>query len=959
MVHPLVHHADGALGAGAVRHGVLGEHGEAERGDELGDGVVDLGVVVVRAAGEHDTVGVVALDPVKRLVAGVGHGLLEVEVGLPRGVDGGVHLGAGDVGAPHAAAALGGVGLALDGDHLVEAPLELPPVVVGQEGCQVLHGGRGELVDVELQGLRVAHDDGAVVVVAGGLVLLALPAHAGHPDEVDVLAQQVHHVAVGELCRVADGLRGHGLDAGLVGGLGGVVRRHHGETQLGEERVPEGVVLVHVEGARYAHGAAGRLLAGPARTVEQQAVLDLEEVGGGALGLGAAGALLAAVAGDEAPTAAEVVDGEQAVVGAAAAVGVDMPHLEVVDLIAGEQRGGAVLPGAVAGEEGGAVGAHAPGDVGADGRAAAELLEGAQRGVAHEGAALDHDLPADGPGVAHLDDLEQRVLDDRVGQARGDVAHGGALLLGLLHAAVHEHGAAAAEVHGGRRAHGRGGEVAHVHAHGVGEALDERAAAARAGLVEHDRLDDAVAHAQALHVLAADVEDELHVGHERLGTAKVGHGLDLAGVGLEGLDEQGLAVAGGGHVADGRALGQCVVEVVHDDAGGAEHVAVVVAVPGAQELAVLAHHGGLHGRGAGVDADEHAAAVALEAALGDHLGAVAGAELLEGPLRGEERGQALDLGALCGAEGVEGGDDVVEGDEPVALAGHGSAGGHEEVGVLGHHAVLLVEVEGLVEALAKLGEVLERAAEEGDVAADGVAAGQARHGLVGHRLEDGGGDVGRRGALVEQGLDVGLGEDAAATRDGVDVRGVAGQLVEAGGVGVEQRRHLVDERARATGAGAVHALLDAVVEVDDLGVLAAELDGAVGLRDERLDGALGGDDLLDELEVEPLGQQEAAGTGDGHAHGGAAHVGAGALEELLGRGADVGVVALVVGVDQLAVGVEHGHLDGGGADVDAEAEVGAGEVQRLGRSELGARLHQVVPAVFRGVMTHLRPPKKP
>ena len=47
------------------------------------------------------------------------------------------------------------------------------------------------------------------------------------------------------------------------------------------------------------------------------------------------------------------------------------------------------------------------------------------------------------------------------------------------------------------------------------------------------------------------------------------------------------------------------------------------------------------------------------------------------------------------------------------------------------------------------------------------------------------------------------------------------------------------------------------------------------------------------------------------------------------------------------------------ADVDAEAEVGAGEVQRLGRSELGARLHQVVPAVFRGVMTHLRPPKKP
>ena len=707
------------------------------------------------------------------------------------------------------------------------------------------------------------------------------------------------------------------------------------------------------------HGAAGRLLAGETRAVEQQAVLDLEEVGGGALGLGAAGTLLAAVAGDEAPAAAEVVDGEQAVVGAAAAVGLYMFHLQVVDLVAGEQRGGAVLAGAVAGEQGRAVGAHAAGDVGADGRAAAELLEGAQRGVAHEGSALDHDLPADGLGVAHLDDLEQRVLDDRVGQARGDVAHGGALLLGLLHAAVHEHGAAAAEVHGGLGAHGRGGELAHVHAHGVGEALDERAAAARAGLVEHDRLDDAAAHAQALHVLAADVEDELHVGHEGLGAAEVGHGLDLAGVGLEGLDEQGLAVAGGGHVADGHALGKSVVEVVHDDAGGAEHVAVVVAVPGAQELAVLAHHGRLHSRGAGVDADEHAAAVALEAALGHHLGTVAGPELLQGPLRGEERGEALDLGALGGAEGVEGGDDVVEGDELVALTGHGGAGGHEEVGVLGHHAVLLVEVEGLVEALAKLGEVLQRAAEEGHVAADGVAAGQARHGLVGHRLEDGGGDVGRRGALVEQGLDVGLGEDAAAARDGVDVRGLARQLVEAGGVGVEQRRHLVDERSRAAGAGAVHALLDAVVEVDDLGVLAAELDGAVGLGNERLHGALGGDDLLHELEVEPLGQEQAAGAGDGHAHGDVAHMGAGALEELLGRGADVGVVALVVGVDELAVGVEHGHLDGGGADVDTQAELGAREVDRRGGCELGALLPQGVTAGGCVPIAHLRPPKMP
>ncbi len=62
-------------------------------------------------------------------------------------------------------------------------------------------------------------------------------------------------------------------------------------------------------------------------------------------------------------------------------------------------------------------------------------------------------------------------------------------------------------------------------------------------------------------------------------------------------------------------------------------------------------------------------------------------------------------------------------------------------GRLGHDAVLLVQVEREVEAVAQLGEVLQRAAQEGDVAADGTAARQAGDGLGHDGLEDGGGDV--------------------------------------------------------------------------------------------------------------------------------------------------------------------------------------------------------------------------
>ena len=51
------------------------------------------------------------------------------------------------------------------------------------------------------------------------------------------------------------------------------------------------------------------------------------------------------------------------------------------------------------------------------------------------------------------------------------------------------------------------------------------------------------------------------------------------------------------------------------------------------------------------------------------------------------------------------------------------------MGVVGHDDVLVVQLERLVEALAQLGEVLQGAAEERHVAADGAAARQAADGL--------------------------------------------------------------------------------------------------------------------------------------------------------------------------------------------------------------------------------------
>ena len=57
-------------------------------------------------------------------------------------------------------------------------------------------------------------------------------------------------------------------------------------------------------------------------------------------------------------------------------------------------------------------------------------------------------------------------------------------------------------------------------------------------------------HAQALHVLAADVQDELHAGQHLLGAAQMGHGFVLSRVHAQGLKQQSLAVAGHRGVPD-------------------------------------------------------------------------------------------------------------------------------------------------------------------------------------------------------------------------------------------------------------------------------------------------------------------------------------------------------------------------------------------------------------------------
>lgn len=114
-------------------------------------------------------------------------------------------------------------------------------------------------------------------------------------------------------------------------------------------------------------------------------------------------------------------------------------------------------------------------------------------------------------------------------------------------------------------------------------------------------------------------------------------------------------------------------------------------------------------------------------------------------------------------------------------------------------------------------------------------------------------------------------------------------------VGLKQRRHLVDKGPGAARADSVHALVDTAGKVNDLGVLAAQLDGHVRLRRVVLQGGSHSHHLLDKGNFQMGGQGQAAGAGD---HGDDLHgagVFTGLSQQACQRFLYIGIMPLIVG----------------------------------------------------------------
>ena len=75
------------------------------------------------------------------------------------------------------------------------------------------------------------------------------PTNTWHPNKVWVLSQQVHDVTMGKLCGIASRLGRHGLVAASYV-CSGLIGQNDRVAQLSEKRVPERIVLIHVQRTR-------------------------------------------------------------------------------------------------------------------------------------------------------------------------------------------------------------------------------------------------------------------------------------------------------------------------------------------------------------------------------------------------------------------------------------------------------------------------------------------------------------------------------------------------------------------------------------------------------------------------------------------------------------------------------------------------------------------------------------
>ena len=265
---------------------------------------------------------------------------------------------------------------------------------------------------------------------------------------------------------------------------------------------------------------------------------------------------------------------------------------------------------------------------------------------------------------------------------------------------------------------------------------------------------------EALHVLAADVDDKVHVGQEMPGRSKVGHGLHHAVIRVESVLGQILTIASGSHRGNMQG-GMLLVKLLKHFPDQGDGVSQVGPVVGKQQPRLLVNHRQLYRGGAGVNADMYRRAVVRPKGDPRHSGlCVAGMEgLIFLPVCKQRRMTPIGLrGAMkpqpvCYSRKIK-----------LLIGIIGRAQRHKQKTVLRTNSP---DSQRVVKALPQAAGEGQRPAQIQHLPADRPALGQPCDGLIHHRLINAGGNVWCLSTLVDEGLNIALGKDAASGSNGI------------------------------------------------------------------------------------------------------------------------------------------------------------------------------------------------
>ena len=473
------------------------------------------------------------------------------------------------------------------------------------------------------------------------------------------------------------------------------------------------------------------------------------------------------------------------------------------------------------------------------------LFNGAEDRVIAEGTALDNDPVSQRIQTADADDLCKNILDDRAAEACKDIVDLPAVFLLGDNAAVHKDRAAASQngrvfcLKGALRNLRRGDT------HIFRKVFQERTAAGGTGLIDHDIRDDAVVEPDRLHILAADIKDKRCILQVFGARPCMSHRLDDMRVRAEGLGCQKLSVSGGRHTSDMECdalpgeLFLHLKQALSQDRNG---IAAVVGIEGIEDpLLFIQENKFSRGRTA-VDA-QIAVRTGTRVKLTENMlvlvQRVASEKCLILLLR---RKKGTGFGTLLlyvpasdqSADPVDASVNVKVSARCCRSAGiERSTQRYHEFGLFRDQNILVLEFQFFTESLDQSRMEAQRTALKNDGRRHGETLCKAADGLLGNGMQSRQGDVFLAYALIQQRLDIGLGIDAAAPGDVIELCAAFRQRLVILGLYLQQRRYLIDEGPGSSRTASVHAhirdfqssRLSAPAEKNDLRVLAAQFNG--------------------------------------------------------------------------------------------------------------------------------------